>query len=93
MGIVTQAEHEDKLPILTESVEISDELRAKLSADEIVKLESKLCARCLTLTDQMLHEACHDVEDIVVERVMIKLRGELPALISSVLHDHFDGED
>ena len=63
------------------------------SADDLVKLESKLCAQSLTLADQMIHEACHDVEDIVVERVMTKLRSELPALVSRVLHDHFDGEE
>ncbi len=56
-------------------------------------LESKLCAQSLTLADQLLHEACHDIEDIIVERVMNKLRNELPALISRVLQDHFDGEE
>ncbi len=63
------------------------------SADELVKLESKLCAQSLTLADQLIHEACHDVEDIIVERVMSKLRSELPALVSRVLHDHFSGKE
>ncbi len=66
---------------------------ARLSADELVKLESKLCARSLTLADQLLHEACHDIEDIIVERVMNKLRNELPDLVSRVLQDHFDGKE
>ncbi len=66
---------------------------ARLSADELVKLESKLCAQSLTLADQLLHEACHDIEDIIVERVMNKLRNELPDLVSRVLQDHFDGEE
>ena len=68
-------------------------LPAGPSADELVKLESRLCAQSLTLADQMLHEACQDVEDIILERVMTKLRGELPALVSRVLHDHFDGKE
>ena len=63
------------------------------SADELVKLESKLCAESLTLADQMIHEACHDVEDIIVERVMSKLRSQLPALVSRVLRDHFEGKE
>ncbi len=66
---------------------------ARPSADELVKLESKLCAQSLTLADQLLHEACHDIEDIIVERVMIKLRNELPDLVGRVLQDHFDGEE
>ncbi len=74
-------------------MERSGALPARLSADELVKLESKLCARSLTLADQLLHEACHDIEDIIVERVMNKLRNELPDLVSRVLQDHFDGEE
>ncbi len=91
--INAQADHDDDLPVLTKAVQQSDALPARPSADELVKLESKLCAQSLTLADQMLHEACHDIEDIIVERVMSKLRSELPALVSRVLHDHFDGEE
>ncbi len=78
---------------MTEAVEQAGALPARPSADELVKLESKLCAQSLTRADQLLHEACHDIEDIIVERVMSKLRSELPALVSRVLHGHFDGEE
>ena len=71
----------------------SGALPARPSADELVKLESKLCAQGLTLADQLLHEACHDIEDIIVERVMNKLRNELPDLVSRVMQDHFAGEE
>ncbi len=74
-------------------MEQSGALPARPSADELIKLESKLCAQSLTLADQLLHEACHDIEDIIVERVMIKLRNELPDLVSRVMQDHFDGEE
>lgn len=73
-------------------METPDALPEKPSAEELVKLESKLCAQSLTLADHLIHEACHDVEDIIVERVMSKLRSELPALVSRMLHDHFDDE-
>ncbi len=96
-NISAQTDKDDDLPVLTEAVEtpaaLPDRPSAPVgrpSADELVKLESKLCAQSLTLADQMIHEACHDVEDIIVERVMSKLRSELPALVSRVLHDHFD---
>ncbi len=99
-SINAQANKDDDLPVLTEAVETPAALADKTSAiadhpstDELVKLESKLCAQSLTLADQLIHEACHDVEDIIVERVMNKLRSELPALVSRVLHDHFDGEE
>ncbi len=77
---------------MTEAVEQPGALPARPSADELVTLESKLCAQSLTLADQLLHEACQDIEDIIVERVTRKLRSELPALVSRVLHDHFDGK-
>jgi hypothetical protein len=91
---------DDDLPILTEAVPTPDALPSKPSpragrpsAEELFKLESKLCAESLTLADHMIHEACHDIEDIIVERVMTKLRSEMPALVSRVLHDHFDGKE
>ena len=99
-SINAQADKDDDLPVLTEAVQTvaalgdtPSALADRPSADELVKLESKLCAQSLTLADQLIHEACHDVEDIIVERVMSKLRSELPALVSRVLHDHFDGEE
>jgi hypothetical protein len=91
-NINAQTDKDDDLPVLTEAVETPDVLPSRPSADELVKLESKLCAESLTLADHMIHEACHDVEDIIVERVMTKLRSEMPALVSRVLHDHFDGK-
>ncbi len=99
IDINAHADNDDDLPVLTETVDTptlptnrSSASANRPSADELVKLESKLCAQSLTLADQMLHDACHDVEDMIVERVMSKLRSELPALISRVLHDHFDGK-
>ncbi len=68
-------------------------LEHRPSEYELVKLEAKLCAKSLTLADQMIHAACRDVEDVIVERVMSKLRSQLPALVSRVLHDHFDGKE
>ncbi|MFQ6004991.1 MAG: hypothetical protein ACE5OQ_05745 [Woeseia sp.] len=81
------------MPVLTEAVEFAEDRSTKPSANELVRLESRLCAQCLTLADQMLHDVCHDVEDIIVERVMSKLRSEMPALVSRILHDHFDGKE
>lgn len=85
-----QAGKDDDLPVLTEAVGQAAGPSAVPSADELARLESKLCAESLTLADQMVHEACHDVEDIILERVMRKLRGELPALVNHVVRDHFD---
>ncbi len=100
VDINAHADNDDDLPVLTDTVDVptipADKSSASAnrpSADELVKLESKLCAQSLTLADQMLHDACHDIEDMIVERVLSKLRSELPALISRVLHDHFDGKE
>jgi hypothetical protein len=100
IDINAEAKKDDDLPVLTDTVDTpiipADEaapLADRPSADELVKLESKLCAKSLTLADQMLHDACHDIEDMIVERVMSKLRSELPAVISRALHDHFDDKD
>ncbi len=99
IDINPQADKDDDLPVLTDTVDTPivpviepSELEHRPSADELVKLESKLCAKSLTLVDQMIHAACRDVEDVIVERVMSKLRSQLPALVSRVLHDHFDDQ-
>ena len=92
-NINAHADKDKDLPVLTEAVETPAALPGSPSVDALVKLESKLCAQSLTLADQLIHEACRDVEDIIVERVMSKLRSELPALVSRVLHDHFDGKE
>ena len=92
-SITAHPDKDEDLPVLTEAVETPAALPDAPSADELVKLESKLCAQSLTLADHLIHEACHDVEDIIVERVMSKLRSELPALVSRVLHDHFDNKE
>jgi hypothetical protein len=92
-AINAQGNHDDDLPVLTEAIELTDTAATRPSAAELVKLESKICAHSLTLADQMLHEACQDAEDMIVERVMSKLRSELPALVSRVLHDHFHGKE
>lgn len=84
---------DEDLPVLTEAVATPAARAGRPSTDELVKLESKLCAQSLTLADHLIHEACGDVEDIIVERVMSKLRSEMPALVSRVLHDHFDGKE
>lgn len=91
--INAQTDQDDDLPVLTEAIAPPDVGHPRLPADELVKLQAKLSAQSLTLADQMLHDACHDVEDIIVERVMARLRSELPALVNRVLHDHFHGEE
>ena len=100
IDINTHADKDDDLPVLTDTVTKPivpvtkpSALQHRPSADALVKLESKLCAESLTLADQMIHAACRDVEDVIVERVMSKLRSQLPALVSRVLHDHFDGKE
>ena len=100
IDISAPADKDDELPVLTDTVDTPivsaikpSALTHRPSADELVKLESKLCAKSLTLADQMIHAACRDVEDVIVERVMSKLRSQLPALVSRVLHDHFDSKE
>ncbi len=94
----------DELPILTDIVELhatgsfprpeqDDEANGPyasglLSPDDIAALQAALVSRMMNLTDELLHAAARDIEAVMFERVIDRLRAALPELVAAALREH-----
>lgn len=92
------------LPILTDVVELRtstgstglhplpDEAGAEdlglHSAEELAALQADLVSRALNLTDELLHGAVREMEGVMYERVLDRLRAALPEIIALALREH-----
>jgi hypothetical protein len=59
-----------------------------LSDDDISALQAALVSRMMNLTDELLHAAAREIEAIMFERVIDRLRAALPELIAAALREH-----
>jgi hypothetical protein len=65
-----------------------------LTETDIAALQAMLVNRMMTLTDELLHAASRDIEAILFERVIDRLRAALPELVASALRDQLaPGDD
>jgi hypothetical protein len=94
----------DELPILTDVVELhatgsfprpshigeseSPYASGLLSEDDISALQAALVSRMMNLTDELLHAAAREIEAVMFERVIDRLRAALPELIAAALREH-----
>ena len=94
----------DELPILTDIVELhatgsfprpepsedstSPFASGLLSEDDISALQAALVSRMMNLTDELLHAAAREIEAVMFERVIDRLRAALPELIAVALREH-----
>jgi hypothetical protein len=58
-----------------------------LSADDVAALQSLLVSRTLNLTDELLHAAAREIEAVMFERVIDRLRTALPELVAAALRE------
>ena len=58
------------------------------SAEELAALQADLVSRALSLTDELLHAAVRDMEGVMYERVLDRLRAALPEIIALALREH-----
>lgn len=84
----------DPIPVLTDVVE--DEPREVTPAVDraslfLEQLEAHLAASMLEQVDELVHNACRELEALLLEQVSDRLRTELPALIARVIDEHFRG--
>ena len=77
--------------MLTDAVGDTGVHAAKISPQELQQLETRLCALGVQLAERSLREACLDIEDVITQRVLSRLRSELPELVNRALHEHFEG--
>ena len=82
----------DTIPVLTDIVE--DEVdaapidRTRLFLDE---LEAHLTIAIHEQADELVHNACREMEALLLEQVSDRLRAELPALVARILEQRFRG--
>lgn len=65
-----------------------------LTEDDIAALQAVLVSRTMNLTDELLHAAAREIEAIMFERVIDRLRAALPELVAAALREQLaPGED
>ena len=85
----------DTIPVLTDIVEDERDTaepidRTRLFLDE---LEAHLTIAIHEQADELVHNACREMEALLLEQVSDRLRSELPALISRIIEEHFQGPE
>jgi hypothetical protein len=96
---------EVELPILTDVVELrpsdgatglhravaspATEDLGVHSAEELAALQADIVGRALNLTDELLHGAAREMEGVMFEKVLDRLRAALPEIVALALREHF----
>jgi Zn-dependent M32 family carboxypeptidase len=76
------------IPILTEAI-VREKARQRVSLNT-KDTASALISETIKLADSLLHTAVKDIEATLFERVLDKLRAELPELVNRVLAEQAD---
>ena len=64
-----------------------------LSEEEFAALQSLLVSRTLNLTDELLHSAAREIEAVMFERVIDRLRAALPEIVAAALREQLSPGD
>ena len=92
----------DDIPVLTEVVArrgppersnvVALERRPQAPSDTtLAALQADVVARALNITDELLHNAAREMEAVLFERVLDRLREALPDLVAAAIRDHLHG--
>jgi Zn-dependent M32 family carboxypeptidase len=80
---MTPESHDPRdIPILTQAIERDKDQTVTLNTKDTA---SALISETIELADSLLHQAVKDIEATLFERVLDKLRAELPELVNRVL--------
>ncbi len=63
------------------------------NVEELAALQADLVNRTLNLADELLHTAARDLEGVLFERVLERLRTSLPELVAVALREHLKPRD
>jgi hypothetical protein len=79
-----QTENHDPrdIPILTEEIDGDDSLTVSVNTRDTT---SAIISEAIKLAESLLHQAVKDIEATLFERVLDRLRAELPELVSRIL--------
>jgi Zn-dependent M32 family carboxypeptidase len=73
------------IPILTEAVKETEPVSLSLEAKAV---HAAILTETLELADSLLHQAVKDIEATLFERVLDRLRAQLPELVDRILREH-----
>lgn len=81
----------DKIPVLTDIID--DDAPAGvpgsgLTATFLGEIEAHLAAAIHDHADELVHNACREMEALLLEQVSDRLRAQLPALIAGIIEEH-----
>jgi hypothetical protein len=86
----------DLIPVLTDIVEDQapePEPLVDRTSMFLGELEAHLTAVIHEQADELVHNACREMEALLLEQVSDRLRAQLPALIARVIDQHFRRPD
>ena len=83
----------DAIPVLTDVVEEPEEAEPPIdeAAALLEELESHFSAAIHEHADELVHNACREMEAVLIEHVSDRLKAELPALVARIIDEHFRG--
>ena len=84
---------QDTIPVLTDIIEDDAHSappmdRTSLFLDE---LEAHLTTAIHEQADELVHNACREMEALLLEQVSDQLRAQLPEMIAGIIEEHFRG--
>ena len=83
----------DTIPVLTDIVEDAPDASAAVDRTRqfMEEIEAHLAIAIHEQADELVHNACREMEALLLEQVSDRLKAELPRLISRVIAEHFRG--
>jgi hypothetical protein len=83
----------DAIPVLTDIVEDSVDPAAPIDRTLLFlgDLETRIAAAINDHADELVHNACREMEALLLEQVSDRLRTELPVLVARIVDEHFHG--
>jgi hypothetical protein len=83
----------DIIPVLTDIVEDAPDASAPIDRTTLFldELEARLSVAVHEQADELVHNACREMEALLLEQVSDRLRNELPGLVARIVDEHFHG--
>ena len=83
----------EDIPVLTDIVEDGPAASAPIDRTLLFlsDLEALLAKAIHEHADELVHNACREMEALLLEQVSDRLRAELPSLIARIVDEHFHG--
>jgi hypothetical protein len=80
----------DGIPVLTDVIDQEREAAPPGRPGLLLgELEAQLALAIHEAADELVHNACREMEALLLEQVSDRLRAELPALVARIVEEHF----